>query len=162
MILLQSPILDKFTANVADSYLIVFILDDSSKKTWRQFIGSWLKLERISTRTRFIRKYFLHSKLWYQRQAHQVPIVKLSLDLVQVISLLVYYHVLLKVWHWIWVGLDSFVFFAFLARVKELKETRSLLWVGPDVDFDDFGFFDIFEYGFVGEKDGIRHDFAFF
>jgi hypothetical protein len=30
------------------------------------------------------------------------------------------------------------------------------------VDFDDFGFFDIFEYGFVGEKDGIRHDFAFF
>lgn len=147
---------------MTDSYLIVFILDNSSKQAWRQLIRSWLKLECIPSRTRFIHKHLLHSKLWYQRQAHQVTIVKFTLNLVQVIALLESYHVLLKVWDWIWVRLDSFVFFSFLAWVKELKKTGSLLWVGPDVNFDDFGFFDIFENSFVGEEDGIGHDFTFF
>jgi len=44
----------------------------------------------------------------------------------------------------------------------KLNNARCILAVCPHVDLYDFAFFYVFQYGFIREEDGIRHNFTFF
>ncbi len=161
-ILQQSPILNEFTPNVADTNLVIFIFHNSPKQTRRQLIRSRLELKAIPSCAWIIHENLFHPELRYQRQSHQVPIIDPALNLVQIVAFFETYHVLLEVRYWVWIGLNALVTLALFAGVKELHQTWRWLGICPNVDLNDFAFLDILEDSFVWEKYRIGHDLSFF